>query len=46
MENHIQNCVRSPSPPDATGSKVGFASQFAPQSQARVDAGEQYPVLA
>ena len=41
-----QNWVTAPSPPAATGSNVGLASQFAPQSHARVVAGAQYAVLA
>ena len=38
---HSQNCTESPSPPDATGSKPGFASQLAPQVHASVAAGWQ-----
>ena len=41
-----QNWVTAPSPPAATGSNVGLASQFAPQSHTRVVAGAQYAVLA
>lgn len=41
-----QNCVTVPSPPEATGLKLGFALQLAPQFQANVDDGEQYPALA
>ena len=41
-----QNWVMTPSPPDATGWKSGFASQLAPQSHASVVFGVQYAVLA
>lgn len=41
-----QNGSSSPSPPTATGSKVGLASQFAPHDQVAVCEGLQYPVLA
>ena len=42
----LQNCVPFPSPPDATGLKVGLALQFAPHVQVRVVEGLQYVVLA
>ncbi len=42
----LQNWVTTPSPPDATGMNVGFASQFEPQVHVRVVFGWQYAVLA
>lgn len=38
---YSQNCVRSPSPPDAIGTNRGLAWQFAPQFHANVAAGWQ-----
>ena len=41
LGNHAQFCTELPSPPEATGMKSGFASQFVPQLQVIVSFGLQ-----
>ena len=42
-QGNSQYCVRLPSPPVDTGMKDGFALQFVPQVQVKVELGSQYP---
>lgn len=44
--NRIQNCVTTPSPPEATGWKPGFALHFSPQLQSTVADALQFAAAA